>query len=119
MPANTPNGLPYPLGTDRVMDGDDAIKALAQKVDDNVKAGIASGVVNPTMAGGLDGPGLVVTLPVGRFTVAPNVVACVSAGSSGLFITTTLASTTSFSVILHTRTAASGTFASTWVAVGV
>lgn len=34
MPATTPtNGLPYPLGTDRVMDGDDAIKALAEALD--------------------------------------------------------------------------------------
>lgn len=34
MPANTPNiGLPYPLGTDRAMDGDDAIHSLATKLD--------------------------------------------------------------------------------------
>jgi hypothetical protein len=34
MPANTapPWSLPYPLGTDRVMDGDDSIKALADRV---------------------------------------------------------------------------------------
>jgi hypothetical protein len=36
MGANTANGLPYPVGTDRVMDGDDAIKALAQAVDSAV-----------------------------------------------------------------------------------
>ena len=28
--ATTASGLPYPVGTDRVMDGDDAIKALAE-----------------------------------------------------------------------------------------
>ena len=34
MPATTPNsGLPYPLGTDRVMDGDDAIHSLATALD--------------------------------------------------------------------------------------
>src|SRR5262245_35079647 len=34
MPANTAtNGLPYPLGTDPISDGDDAIKALAQALD--------------------------------------------------------------------------------------
>lgn len=33
MPGSTTNGLPYPLGTDRLMDGDDAIKALAQALD--------------------------------------------------------------------------------------
>lgn len=31
--ATTPKGYPYPVGTDRVMDGDDAIKALAEAVD--------------------------------------------------------------------------------------
>lgn len=30
--ATNAAGFPYPLGTDRVMDGDDAIKALADKV---------------------------------------------------------------------------------------
>lgn len=31
--ATTANGLPYPVGTDHVIDGDDAIKALAEKLD--------------------------------------------------------------------------------------
>jgi hypothetical protein len=31
--ATTPNGLPYPLGTDHVVDGDDAIRALADALD--------------------------------------------------------------------------------------
>jgi hypothetical protein len=31
--ATTPNGLPYPVGTDKVVDGDDAIKALATFLD--------------------------------------------------------------------------------------
>jgi hypothetical protein len=31
--ATTTNGLPYPVGTDLVVNGDDAIKALAQAVD--------------------------------------------------------------------------------------
>lgn len=31
--ATTPNGLPYPVGTDKVVDGDDAIKALALFLD--------------------------------------------------------------------------------------
>jgi hypothetical protein len=30
MPATTPTGYPYPVGTDRVMDGDNAIRALAE-----------------------------------------------------------------------------------------
>lgn len=31
--ANTTNGLPYPVGTDLVVNGDDAIRALAESVD--------------------------------------------------------------------------------------
>jgi hypothetical protein len=31
--GTTPGGLPYPDGADKVVDGDDAIKALAQAVD--------------------------------------------------------------------------------------
>jgi hypothetical protein len=31
--ANTTNGLPYPLGTDKVVDGDNQIRALAEAVD--------------------------------------------------------------------------------------
>lgn len=31
--ANTIHGLPYPVGTDRVMDGDNAIQALAEAID--------------------------------------------------------------------------------------
>jgi hypothetical protein len=31
--ATTPGGLPYPVGTDHVVDGDDAIKALALGVE--------------------------------------------------------------------------------------
>lgn len=42
--ANTSHGLPYPLGTDRVMDGDNVIRALAEALDpapvDLVAAGL-------------------------------------------------------------------------------
>lgn len=34
--ANTTNGLPHPVGTDKVVDGDDAIRALAEAVDTRV-----------------------------------------------------------------------------------
>lgn len=33
MPDTTAHGLPYPVGTDRVMDGDNAIRALAEALD--------------------------------------------------------------------------------------
>lgn len=34
--ANTTNGLPFPVGTDKVVDGDNAIRALAEAVDANL-----------------------------------------------------------------------------------
>jgi hypothetical protein len=38
MPSQTAGrNLPYPLGTDRVMDGDDAIRKLAQSVDNMIQ----------------------------------------------------------------------------------
>lgn len=33
MPSTTTKGYPFPVGTDRVMDGDNAIQALAEAVD--------------------------------------------------------------------------------------
>jgi len=72
MPANTPKGFPYPLGTDRLADGDDAIHNLATAVDTKVgvaAAGIAA--VNVTTGG--TAATLAVTFPVGLFTAAPIV----------------------------------------------
>lgn len=71
MPANTAKGWPYPVGTDRVADGDDAIKALAEKLDALLGYGIAAGsvVINMVTAG--TPVSVAVTLPVGRFGVAP------------------------------------------------
>jgi hypothetical protein len=42
MPATTTQGLPYPLGTDRVMDGDNAIQSLAQWLDNSFCWGACS-----------------------------------------------------------------------------
>jgi hypothetical protein len=60
--------LPYPVGTDRVMDGDDVIAGLANKLDAtlayagilNLTANIAQQLVD-------------VTLPAGRYAVAPAI----------------------------------------------
>jgi hypothetical protein len=56
--ALTPGGLPYPVGTDKVVDGDDAIHALALGVD---PAFIAWVPYTPTWAAG----GTPVTLGTG------------------------------------------------------
>lgn len=40
MPATTPGrNLPYPLGTDRLMDGDDAIRKLALSAENMIQVG--------------------------------------------------------------------------------
>lgn len=43
MPATTAKyKLPYPLGSDRVMDGDDQIRKLAQSVENMVQTGVVT-----------------------------------------------------------------------------
>jgi hypothetical protein len=71
MPATTPKGYPYPLGTDRVMDGDDSIQALASAVD--TKVGLfASGYVASPVPGSLNTPvSVAVTFPAGLFSANP------------------------------------------------
>jgi hypothetical protein len=70
--AQTPRGYPYPLGTDRVMDGDDAIKALAQAVNDRLGA-IAAGQLTVTPVSADTAINTPVNFPAGRFSVAPLV----------------------------------------------
>lgn len=54
--AGTIGGLPYPTGTDKVVDGDDAIRALATAVDRNPLAAAyaANRVLVPFAAGWAD-----------------------------------------------------------------
>lgn len=53
MPGQTANGLPYPLGTEPVRDGDNAIKALADALQVRGHGlEIQSGIANLTPAGG-------------------------------------------------------------------
>lgn len=79
--ATTAHGYPYPLGTDRVMDGDDVIHSLADKVDTNLGYGMFSGQVSLTI-NALNTPvSVAVTFPVGRFTVAPNVAVGLNTGA--------------------------------------
>lgn len=70
MPANTPLGYPYPVGTDRVADGDDAIHELALAVEGKVgvfRSGMVA-VATPDTAAAFTA----VTFPVGLFTAIPN-----------------------------------------------
>jgi hypothetical protein len=82
MPANTPKGFPYPVGTDRVMDGDDAIKNLATAVD-TMLGTAAAAMVTSAVPGSLNTPvSTAITFPAGRFTTPPQLVATIN-GSAG------------------------------------
>ena len=79
MPANTPLGFPYPVGTDRVTDGDDSIRALAEAVEAKIGVWRSGTVVVDTPS---TSPGtLAVTFPAGLFTAAPAVGASCLASS--------------------------------------
>jgi hypothetical protein len=77
--ATTPKGYPYPVGTDRVADGDNAIRALAEAVESLLGvAATGSGAITTTGSNPSNGS-LAVTFPVGRFTAAgivPRVFLC-------------------------------------------
>ena len=68
MPGSTPNGYPYPLGTEPISQGDDAIKALATAVDR-----ISGGEVGIVIAASTAGGQINVTFPVGQYAVPPLV----------------------------------------------
>ena len=70
MPANTAKGYPYPLGTDRLMDGDDSIHSLATAVE-TLLGVAASGTVVVTLTTGAFTGNTAITFPVGRFATAP------------------------------------------------
>jgi hypothetical protein len=75
--GTTTNGLPFPEGTDRVADGDDAIKALANAVDAKALFTSDSGWLSPQSAG------FVITTPanfnsLGGYCRRRNGLACVS-----------------------------------------
>lgn len=69
--ANTPLGYPYPVGTDRVMDGDNVIQSLAEAVEAKLGVYRCGSVTIPTPDTAV---GTVsVTFPAGLFTAVPAV----------------------------------------------
>lgn len=49
--AQTTNGIPYPIGTDRVMDGDNAMEAIARAVDPSVASTTTTGALSAGVTG--------------------------------------------------------------------
>lgn len=87
MPANTPNGLPYPLGTDPLAQGDDAIHALADELNKRVpyRLAFATGVaVGGVLAG--NNLNIPVVYPVGLFTQTPIILAITGSNRLGLAV---------------------------------
>src|SRR4029078_9899235 len=70
--ATTVDGFPYPVGTDLVKDGDNAIKALAEALTGRT-ARSAAGLITLTGAANTT-RSQVLTMPAGLFTVPPVVV---------------------------------------------
>lgn len=69
--GTTAKGYPYPEGTDLVMEGDDAIEALAQAIDSKLPYAVyAAGVDIRVAAGSATGSGTL-TYPSGTFSQAP------------------------------------------------
>ena len=81
--ATTTNGWTYPVGTDRVTDGDNAIKSVADTIEARIGHGATSyGVATVS---GFSGPDVAqsqaVTFPAGRFTGAPSVMLTINASN--------------------------------------
>lgn len=86
MPTTT-HGYPYPLGTDRVMDGDDVIAALAGKVNDQLGV-MASGIATIPSLPVTTPTAIAITLPVGRFLAAPYISVISYGGTTGAYAST-------------------------------
>ena len=107
MPANTAKGYPYPLGTDRLMDGDDATHTHASAVD--TKVGVAAaGQVVTAVPGALNTPvSVAVTFPAGLFTAAPAVTVSPGGGTPHQLATSWSAVTAAGVTVWGVRTAGS------------
>lgn len=116
MPANTPKGYPYPLGTDRVMDGDDSIHALATAVDKR-QAVWGTGTVPLVNTG--SAANVAVTFPASSFTVPPTAVMVITT-SARLVPASQLITATGFTATLGnwSGTNISTTTPMSWVAFG-
>lgn len=118
MGSQTARGFPYPVGTDRVMDGDNAIRALAEKVDTDTGRPTAAGAVSVATAAVNVPVTTLVTFPAGRFTAAPAVSATPVTTAPQVFTVSIGGSVTTTSVpITANRNTAGGGVSVNWVAV--
>lgn len=116
MPANTGHGYPYPVGTDRVMDGDDSIKNLAEKVDQQLGVSACGVATVPITAGGVVAT-IAVSFPAGRFTAAPAVVTTINTGVPDTFHANAISITTTGFTIQGIRATGNSPFPVSWIAM--
>lgn len=116
MPSQTsPKNLPYPLGTDRVMDGDDMIRKLAQSVDNMVQGG----QISPNIVTGGTAVQTTVTFPVAYAAGStPFVAATPVASNASTNIAVSVTSIGATSMVVSCVRASSGTQSVQWVAAG-
>jgi hypothetical protein len=114
--ANTAKGYPYPVGTDRVMDGDDAIRNLATAVD--TKAGlVASGTGVVVITAGNTPATAVITFPAGLFTQSPMVSLTLSGANAVTTQAMTLVTRDAASMTVSGVRGSAGNMSFYWIAV--
>lgn len=120
--GTTGKGYPYPEGTDLVMEGDDAIKALAETIDTKLPFAATSGRrdMGETAPGNTNSR--TITFPVGMFTDYPIVVTTGNTSypqTRGKASSVTAASTTSATLwaFYDSTGSATATLALYWVAM--
>lgn len=116
MPSQTGKGYPYPVGTDKVADGDNAIQALATAVD--TKAGVrCSGEATVPITAVNTPVSLTITFPAGLFTAAPASVVVGLRIANPLQAAVASGSITATSFVLWgARSTGSATFQAEWTA---
>ena len=90
MPANTPKyAFPYPLGTDLIADGDDSIKALAERVEAVLGDGAGAWVPYvPAVTGVPANVGLARYWLLGKTAVVVCKLAITGASTAGIVVAT-------------------------------
>ena len=115
MGSQTALGYPYPVGTDRVMDGDDAIHSLATAVEQ--KAGVfAAGTVTINVTQINTVTQQAVTFPAGRFTAAPFVVISVVGNGINKFPSVVSPTAAGFTATINSI-AGTGNVTMHWIAI--
>jgi len=118
MPSSTAKGFPYPVGTDLLADGDNAIQSLAEAVDSKVGA-MATGQVVIAITATTTPMSATVTFPAGRFTAAPRVLCTAEFNSPNLMSPATANGiTTTGAVIWISRLSGGNTgYQVSWLAI--